>query len=136
MKIKYNIETIQYRTIFENLTGARVKDCFLSDKLIIIVNEGELGRALGRNGSNIKRLENMLKKRIRIIEFSSDVINFAKNLIYPIKARNISIENNVIIIAVDGVVDRGRIIGRDSKNLDFIKDLINKYFKISDVKIV
>ncbi|MEK6860358.1 MAG: NusA-like transcription termination signal-binding factor [Nanoarchaeota archaeon] len=136
MSIKYTVETIQYRTVFENLTAAKVKDCFLNEKLIVIVKEGELGKVIGKHGKNIKRLEEIFKRKIRIIEFNSDLINFIRNLIYPIKARNISLENNCVIIAVDSIADKGRLIGRDSKNLNIIKDLVNKYFKVNDIKIV
>ncbi|MEW6063050.1 MAG: NusA-like transcription termination signal-binding factor [Nanoarchaeota archaeon] len=135
MGIKYNLQTMQYRTTFENLTSARVKDCFLMNKLIIVVDEGELGRAVGKNGGNIKKIEAILKKKIRVIEYSNDILKFVKNLIYPITAKSIVQENNNITIFVDGVQDKGRIIGRDRKNINELKHIISRYFKIGDIKI-
>jgi len=59
MKLKYDLNLMNYRTIFENVTRAKVKDCFLKDNVfLVIVQENEIGKAIGKNGANIKYLEN------------------------------------------------------------------------------
>jgi len=136
MGIKYDLRTIQYRIAFENLTSAKVKDCFLSDKLVVIVNEGELGKVLGRHGKNIKRIANVLKKNLKVIEFSNDLKKFIENIIYPIKAKNIVVQDELVSIAVDGVSEKGKLIGRNSKNINETKQLVSNYFKIKDIKII
>ena len=39
-----------------------------------IVNQGEISKAIGIKGKNAKNIENLLKKKIKIIEFNSDPI--------------------------------------------------------------
>ena len=73
-KIKYDINLMKYMQIFENLTRARLKDCILTeDQLICVVEENEIGRAIGKGGSNVRRIEGILKKKIKIVEFNSDI---------------------------------------------------------------
>ncbi len=137
MRIKYDLELIKYRTLFENLTGVIVKDCFMKNSSIIvfIVPEKHIGLAIGKNGSNVKKLESVLKKKLKIVEFSNDPVKFVKSLIAPIKPKDIYMENNVVNIVPASVADKAQLIGRESKNLKDIKNIVKRYFDV-DVKIV
>lgn len=128
---------MNYRTIFENVTHASVKDCFLMDNtFLVIVKENDMGKAIGKGGMNIRNLETKFNKKIKIVEFNGDIIKFTQNLISPVRAINIKFEDGVVIIGVSSVREKGQIIGRDSKNINELKDLISLYFKIIDVKVV
>ena len=126
-----------YRTIFENITRVSVKDCFLKDNLfIVIVKENEIGKAIGKGGSNIKELEKRFNKKIKIVEFNKDIIKFTQNIINPIKASNIVLDNKIITISLSGMKEKGQVIGRDSRNLNELKDIISLYFDVDAIKIV
>ena len=57
-RIRFDINTMKFVSLFESLTGARVKDCIeLENGLLFVVEAGEMGKAIGRNGVNIKRVE-------------------------------------------------------------------------------
>jgi len=137
MRIKYDLELIKYRTLFENITGVMVKDCFLknSSTIIFIVPENHVGLAIGKNGANVKNLENVLKKKLKIVEFSKDPIRFVKSLIAPLKPKDIYIENGVIHVVAASIADKAQLIGRESKNLKDINNIVKKYFNV-EVKIV
>ena len=135
--MKYTNEIIQFITLFENLTRAKVKDCFFNnDKLVFIANNGDIKKAVGKNGSNIKKIESMIKKRIKVVEFNSDIGKFIRSFLYPIKPKNIEIKDGIISIGAEGVKDRALLIGRDSKNLNNLKEVIKKYFDVSNIRIV
>ena len=66
MKTKFDVETLSLMKLFEDLTRARLKDCFYNkEKLVFVVEPGELMKALGRDRQNVKRLEEKLKKQIK-----------------------------------------------------------------------
>ncbi|MBU0962960.1 MAG: NusA-like transcription termination signal-binding factor [Nanoarchaeota archaeon] len=137
MKIKYDINLMNYRTIFENVTRANVKDCFLKDNLFfVIVKENEMGKAIGKAGVNIRILEKKFNKKIKIVEFNSDIMKFTQNLINPVKAVEIKLEEGLITIKVQGFKEKGQIIGRESRNLHELRDILSLYFGIKDVKII
>ena len=89
MKIKLDTEAIRYITLFETLTGAIVKDCIVEDnKILFIVKEGYAGIAIGKNGKNVKKLNEILNKEIEVLEFSEDPITFVSNIFKPLKVKN------------------------------------------------
>ena len=105
------------------------KDCFFEDeKLVFIVKEGDLGRAIGKQGSTIKRLSSIIKRDIKLLEYSDDLIQFVKNLIYPIEVQKLYKEDSTIFIEEPNNKIKGKIYGRDRKNLSYINDILKKYF--------
>ena len=138
-KIKYNMDIIKYVNLFESITGAKLKDCIADsiadNRLTFVVHEGEIGKAIGKNGSNAKRLENLIKKRIRIVEFSSNPENFVKNLIRPVSA-DVKQEGNIVIMIVHDSKSKGVLIGRDRSNLNMTKGIVKRYFDVEDIKVM
>jgi len=137
IKIKYDASLMKFISLFESITRAEVKDCFeLGEKLVFVVKEGNIGKALGKGGSNIRRLESMLKKRLRVIEFNDDLLQFIKNIVYPSKVKDIVDEEGIIIITPPDSETRGYLIGRGAVNLNTTKEIVKRYFEIKDIRVV
>ncbi len=137
-KIKLSIEDIGLITTFENVTGASVKDCIVDkekEKITFIVAEGQAGIAIGKGGINIKRLEEKLKKRIEVLEFSNDPLKFVSNIFRPIKVKNAYIaekSDGTKTLYVSLIKDKLGMIKTKSKNA---RELIKKYFNIDEITI-
>lgn len=117
-------------TTFENYTGASVKDCFFRDKeLVFIVKEGQLGKAIGKGGVNIRNLVLKLKYKVRVIGFDNDPVVFLKNLLYPVEGYEAEREDDKIVIKAKDNKVRGKIYGRDRSNLAWIKEVLKRHFK-------
>ena len=69
MKLVYDERLMKYIILFENLTKAKVKDAYLgeNESIWFIIEKGGMFKAVGKNGSNIKKIENMLKKKIKVL---------------------------------------------------------------------
>jgi len=128
-------DKIQKINFFENLTNSKVKDFLDEEKMIIIVEQGELGKALGRKGKNIKMFENMFRKRLKIVEFSEDPLIFVKNFIYPFKSEDVKLNNNIIEITIQDRKTKGLLIGRNGRNLNELNKLVHEYYNLN-VKII
>lgn len=133
-KIKYDINLMKYISLFESLTGAKLKDCVVNDVIMFIVQENEMGKAIGKKGANIRRIEGLLKKKIKLVEFNENVLQFIENLIKPIKAKEITNEDDVINIYADDTKTRGMLIGRDRNKINSINEIVKRYFKV-EVKV-
>ena len=134
-RIKYNLDVMRYMSLFESLTGAKVKDCILNDIVMFVVHENEMGKAIGKHASNIKRVENTLKKKIKLVEFNNDVSQFVQNLIYPLKAKEIKEEDMIVTIYGEDTRTKGLVIGRDRRNINSTNDIVKRYFKVEEVKV-
>lgn len=133
---KYNIDIINYINLFEKVTRAKVKGCYLMNSgLIFIVNLGEAGKAIGKSGQNIKRLRDMLKKNIKIVEFNPDLTKFVKNLIYPVNSKINKVNENTIEIEVKGAKAKEMILGRKRENFKDFQQIVSDYFS-AELKVI
>ena len=139
MPVTLDTETIRLVTLFENLTGAGVKDCLVDKEngvIYFVMNEGDVGKAIGKNGSVIKRTENLIKKYIKVFEFSNDLERFVKNLIPRITSVKLKAENgkNIVDVWVDKN-DKAIVIGRDGKNLKVYKELLERNHNVNGIVV-
>ena len=137
MKITFDTDAIRMITLFENITGAPVKDCIIQkDNVYFLVEEGKIGIAIGKNGNSVKNAENLIKKNIKIFEFTTDLNSFVKKLI-P-QATGIRVRNESERVIVEVKVDRknkAMVIGREGKNLKIFKDLLTRNHKIDELMV-
>jgi len=135
-KIKYDSNSIKLIIFFESMTGARVKDCIINEKIMFIVEENEMAKAIGRNGANIKKVEMALKKKVRLVEFSNDVYKFVKNIVYPIEIKGVSQEDGAIVIQGKDNSTKALLLGREKKNIKHLSNIVKRYFNIKEIKVV
>lgn len=136
-RIKYDNALIKLMSFFESVTRAKLKDCFVdsSGLLVYVVEPAQFGLAVGRAGSNVKRLETALKRKIKIVEYSDDILSFVASLVLPIRARNISFADGVVTVAADSQ-SRGYLIGRGGSSLRNYESIIRRYFPIKELRVV
>ena len=127
---------------FERLTGAGSRDCVMDDRnnrLIFVVNPGEMGLAIGKKGASIKKAMEVMGKKIEVVEYSPSPEQFLKNCFLPAQVTSVVIEPGD-----DGPVahievkpeDRGIAIGKEGKNIFKAKKLALRQHNISDVTLV
>ena len=132
--MKLTLDSINNINLFEKLTRAKVRDCFTDNgRLVFLVEEGNVKKALGKDNSNLRKVGSVFKKEIKIIGFSEDVCKFVNNLIYPNKADSLTLDGKIVTIKVEDTVVKGRIFGRGRENLRKINEIVKKYF---DVEVV
>ena len=136
-KATYDLELIKIINLFESTTKARVKDAFyMKETLTFIVFEGDIFKALGKNLENLRRVESMLKKKIKIVEFNSDMVKFIANLLYPYRVNSITLDGKTVTIQDEDTKTKGLIIGSKAQNLRFYEGIVKKYFEIEEIKVV
>lgn len=138
MKIKYDNELIKVMSLFNSVTNAKLKDYFIDDNnlSVFVVEQNEIGKAVGKKASNVKLLENKLNRKIKIVEFNPDVLQFIRNVVFPLKLDYAEVDQKVLKLQAPDVKTRGLLIGRSAKNLRNIEKIIKRYFDIEEIKIV
>jgi transcription termination/antitermination protein NusA len=125
--MKLDLEKIQLINIFEKITRAKVVEHI--DENTFIIEEGDLRKALGKNNFNLKKIENLLKKKIRLVEFNKNPEKFLKNITYPLTLKSVNVGNDKVVIQAD-TKTKGLLIGRNHKKLEILKDLFKRHFKL------
>ncbi|OYT34446.1 transcription elongation factor NusA [Archaeoglobales archaeon ex4484_92] len=136
MGVKLSAESIRYLTLFENLTGASVKDCLVyDDKVVFVVRRGDMGIAIGRGGINVERARELIGKKIEIVEHSDNPTEFIANIFKPIRV-NVKLINKggkkVAQISVSPDL-KGIVIGKGGKNINKAKELARRHHDIEDI---
>lgn len=143
--IKLNTETLRYIAALENASGTEVKDCIVNeDTVIYVVNQGQLGKAVGKNGVRVKTIGAALGKKVRVVEFSDDPVKFVGNMLSTLTVKNIFLEEvtsketsepkKCIVIEAD-FKTRGSILGKGGKKVQLLRDLLKRHHNIEDVVV-
>lgn len=138
MAVKYTSEDIGKITLFEDLTRLRVIDSVISeDNICFVVNSKNIGSVIGKNGENIRNIQNKIGKRIKVYGYSDNVMEFARNLT-SVPINNIKLIEKKGIKTIKITADRKMmplIIGRKGNNIKIIKTFLKRQFDIRDVKL-
>jgi NusA-like KH domain protein len=129
----FDTDIIRVINAFENITGTEVRDCVCSDVIYFLVNPGKMAVAIGKNGHNIKTAEKMLKKSIKIFEWSEDCEQFIKNMIPSVQKIDINGEKATLSIEIES---RGMVIGKKGCNIKVIREFLSRNSNIKDLKIL
>jgi len=133
MKITLDSDTLKQMNLFQNVTNVFPMDCMNEeDIMIFVVKLKDIGKAIGKEGSNIKNLKLLFKKNIYIYGFVDDLQEFLKILIPEI--RKVDINGKKITIYVDND-KKSKVIGANGKNIKIKRKLLKRFFDIEDLKI-
>ncbi|MFT4303912.1 MAG: NusA-like transcription termination signal-binding factor [Candidatus Woesearchaeota archaeon] len=136
-KIIFNNDIIKFMSIFHNVTNTNLKDCIdFDNKIVFIVDENNAGKAIGKKGINVKKLEQKFKKKIMIVEYSKDIKQFIVNVIYPNKVQEVTEVDGVYTIVSKDKFTRGMIIGRNAVNLREYENIVKRYYPIKEIKVL
>lgn len=139
-KIIIDQEMMQKMALFETITKAKVKDFFddpVQERLVFIVLPGELWKALGKKGANVKRLEEKFKRKIKIVEYSDELLTFVKNMAMPLRINDVTEEEGIVTIRHDDMQTKGLLIGKNARNLRNMEKNIQRYFsELKEIKVM
>ncbi len=148
--IKFDRKSMELISLFNNLSGAIIKDCLTFDSpennseiIIFLVKKEDVGKAIGKSGEHVKDLMNKLQKKIDVIPYSEKleqfiqfILNTSKN---SITVQEIEIKENkndkkTVIISVKPQ-DRGKAIGKEGSMIRKVKLLVTRHFEVDNVII-
>ncbi len=140
--IKLTTDQMRLMSLFQNVTGATARDCVedeKQDRVIFVVNQGKMGLAIGKGGSHIRTLQNIVKKNIEIVEYSDDPAEFLKNLLNSKLVSEVKLNKRAdgsmqAIVLVDPR-KKGIVVGREGRNAEKARLLAKRYFEITNVQI-
>jgi transcription termination/antitermination protein NusA len=145
MAQKFDTVSLMQISLFEKFTHAKTKDCFEDQfkRLVFCVEPGELFKAIGKDGANVKNLEARFNRKLWIIEFQPELEKFVAGLCYPNKVKSVEYDvqslwdttKHIVLITPENLLSRGYIIGKTGTNLRNMELVCQRYFKVDEIKV-
>jgi N utilization substance protein A len=115
------------------LTKATALDCVIDDRfdrVIYVIRPGDMGLAIGKKGDNIRRLQNVLGKRIEMVEFAEKPDDFIANIFKPAEVTTVEHppENGPVNVYVRQKSDLGIAIGKSGCNIEKARVLCKRFY--------
>jgi N utilization substance protein A len=137
--LTFDTETLGYIRLFEERTGARVKDCFeAEDKLVYLVQPGEIHKAVGPGGVVVDRFKGLLKKEIQVIEYSDSEEVLVRNIFFAFSPRSVEIapkgKGRHATVTVDPAW-KARAIGKAGKNLKIARAILLRHTAVDSISV-
>ena len=133
-----NMQVMRYINLFSRISGITPKHCFIyNSTAIFTVPENKLSVAIGDNGKNIKRMSEIITKKVKVVIINKDISDaekFISTIIYPAQIKSVEINGNQLIINA-GQQNKAMLIGRNKSRLEEMRKIIRDYFG-KEVKIV
>ena len=135
--MKLTNEEIRFINALTAVSGVSAKDCIIDNKVICyLVNKDDVGKAIGKGASNIKKLGKKLNRNVEIIGHYKDVEEFVKKSLYNISISSSEIrekdEKKEMVISLDAE-NRKKLTSKLGK-LRRIKEIAKRNYGIDNIR--
>ncbi|HON81275.1 MAG TPA: NusA-like transcription termination signal-binding factor [Methanoregulaceae archaeon] len=124
------------------LTKATALDCIIDERferIIYIIRPGDMGLAIGKKGENIRRMQNVLGKRIEMVEYAENRDDFIANIFRPISISRIEKDpkSGLLTITLMKRSDLGTAIGKKGANIEKARILVRRFWgeELGELKV-
>ena len=138
-EIVIDMDTLNNMRMFEQITRIKPIDCISDEtRIVFVVPAKKLSQAIGKNAANVKKIREIVKKNVDIIEFSDDPEKFVRNIFYRFHVNRVEFVNTEKGLTVYVYVrpdEKGRAIGRSGSNLRMAERILQRHYEVSEVYI-
>ncbi len=97
-----DMQFIRYANLFGRVTRIRTNHCFeYNNTIVFAVPRRFVGQAIGEDNKNLKRLNELIRKKIKIVPIPNgkeDIENFVSVIISPVKFKAIDVKGGEAVI--------------------------------------
>jgi N utilization substance protein A len=140
MRVTLSDEERRLLALFEDETGATVRDCLVdeeADRVVVLVEPGEMGQAIGPDGHHVTAVEERVGRPVEVVEAADTPEAFVANALAPAAVRHVTLSEQSDTVAYVEVADadRGVAIGREGSTIERARRLAKRHFDIDDVQL-
>jgi len=141
---KFDMQIMRYMNLFSRITRVSAKHCFVYNNTVVyVVSRVFVQPAIGKDNINLKKLSDIIGKRIRVLAEPfgmKDLNDFVSVLVSPIKFERLEVIDNEkkekeAVITTGGREAKAMLIGRGRQRESELKDVLEQYFGIKNVRI-
>ncbi|MFH1501016.1 MAG: hypothetical protein ABIE22_03665 [archaeon] len=133
-----DMQVIRQLNLFEKICRVRTNNCFLYNNfLVFAVPSFQVSKAIGEEGRNIKKLVEILGKKVKVVALPNGergVKEFVLSIIHPLTFKDLKIEETRVVIEA-GKKNKAALIGRGRRRETELSEILKFYFQ-KGLKIV
>lgn len=126
------MQKIRYLNLLDSTSRVKTTNCFLYNNTIIFaVPRHMVSQAIGPDAINIRKLQERLGKKVRIIpdsESPADIERFVSTVVAPTKFKSIEVKENTLFITAGSTQSKAALIGRNKHRLEELDRIVQDVF--------
>lgn len=133
-----DMQTMRYINLFGKVSHVSTTKCFVyNGSIYFVVLKGMVSKAVGKDGANVKKLSQILRKKIKVIPMpksSGDIAGFVKAVVDPITFNKVDVKDGEVIISA-GRQSKAALIGRRRIREKELEGILKNFFQIKKLRI-
>jgi len=136
-----DMQLMRYINLFERISRVSTTKCFVyNNQVVFAVPKSKVSTAIGKGAANVKKLNEILRKKIKIVAMPSDNSNsgigkFIEDVVEPIEFNKVEIKGDSAVISA-GRQSKAALIGRNRAREKELSEVLKNFFRISKLRIV
>ena len=135
-----DMKFMRYINLFEQVSHVPTTNCFVyNNSIIFAVPRNAISKAIGKKGVNVRRMNEILRRRIKIIAMPNspqDMERFVIDLIDPAEISRVELQQDGNVIISGNRQNKAILIGRDRTREKELEDILKKFFEIQKLRII
>ncbi len=127
-----DMQDLRHLNLFNKVTQISTRFCFsYNNSIIFCVPKHLLFKAIGKEGINIRRIGEIVGKKIKVIPQPrgiQDAKVFIKSIVTPVTFKDLEITENEIIITAGGTQNKAALLGRNKQRLQEMQVITKGFF--------
>ena len=135
-----DMQLMRYINLFERISRVSTTKCFVyNNQIIFAVPKAKVSLAIGKGAVNAKKLNEILRKKIRIVAMPSidsddEIGKFVGDVVEPIEFNKIEVKENSVVISA-GRQSKAALIGRNRVREKELSEVLKNFFHIAKLRI-
>lgn len=133
-----NMQTMRYINLLDKESNVKTTSCFVYNNTIYFaVSKEKISKAIGNGASNIRKLQEKLGKKVKIITEPSNenIQKFLEEVVDPVKFKSVEIKDGTVTITSGNTQSKASLIGRNKRRLEELKDIVDDIFHL-ELKVI
>lgn len=134
-----DMQAMRYINLLDKVSRVRTRKCFAHNNTIFFaVNSRMVSKAIGPAAINIKKIQEQIGKRIKIIreaDGAGDAKRFIEDIVSPVRMKSLEVKDGCVVISAGNNQSKAALIGRNKRRYNELRRIVQDIFNL-DLKIL
>jgi transcription antitermination factor NusA-like protein len=130
-----DMQTIRYLNLLDKITHVKTSKCYTYNNTIVFaVPRRFVAQAIGEGAVNIKRIQEQMGKRVRIIgesQGTEDMHRFISDLVSPTTFKGIAVQENTLTITSGTMQQKALLLGRNKTRFEELELVVKDTYGLA-----